>query len=91
VFAGTTTNGLQNAMARACKLAGVPHFSPHDLRHRRLTRWHHDRVPVRVMAEWAGHSRASTTLDVYSHVLDPGELPAGRLAELLDAALVMDP
>jgi integrase len=84
VFAGTTTSALQNAMARACKAAAIPQFSPHDLRHRRLTRWHDDRVPARVAAERAGHSRPSTTLYVYSHVLDPGEVPASRLAELLD-------
>ena len=85
VFPGCTTGALQNMMARACKNAGIPHFTPHDLRHRRLTRWHHDGVPARVLAERGGHSRPSTTLDVYSHVLDPGEVPAGQLEALLDA------
>jgi integrase len=36
VFAGFTGDGAKNAMARACKLAGITHFHPHDLRHRRI-------------------------------------------------------
>ncbi len=69
VFPGASNNALGNTMARACKLAGIPHYSPHDLRHRRLSLWHAQGVPARELAERAGHSRASMSLDVYSHVL----------------------
>ncbi len=58
-----------NAMARACRAAGVRHFHPHDLRHRRLSLWHHQGTPARELAARAGHARASMSLDVYSHVL----------------------
>jgi integrase len=34
VFPGFTPNGAKAAMRRACKGAGIPYFSPHDLRHR---------------------------------------------------------
>ena len=57
VFPGFTTSALQAAMSRACKHAGIPHFSPHDLRHRRLTIWHHEGIPARVLAERAGQAR----------------------------------
>jgi integrase len=79
VFPGFTPDAAKNAMARACKDAGIPHFHPHDLRHRRITIWHHDGVPARVLAERAGHSRPSMSLDVYSHALPPGEAAAGEL------------
>jgi integrase len=83
VFAGFTDAGARQAMTSACRLAGIPSFSPHDLRHRRLTRWHHDGVPAKVLADRAGHAKASMSLDTYSHVLDPGEVAAGELERLL--------
>jgi integrase len=69
VFPGSTADALKNAMGRACKLAKIPHFHPHDLRHRRLSLWHGQGVPAKELAGRAGHSTASMTLDVYSHVL----------------------
>jgi integrase len=70
VFPGFTADAAKNAMARACKAAGVTHFHPHDLRHRRISLWHiNDGIPAKELAARAGHSRASMSLDVYSHVL----------------------
>jgi integrase len=83
VFGGFTEAGARQAMASACRLAGIPSFSPHDLRHRRLTIWHHDGVPAKVLADRAGHAKASMSLDTYSHVLDPGEVADGELERLL--------
>ena len=37
VFEGVTADRLRTAVARACTAAGVPAFSPHDLRHRRIS------------------------------------------------------
>jgi integrase len=84
VFHGFTADAAKNAMARACKAAGVPHFHPHDLRHRRISLWHHQGIPARQLAERAGHSRPSMSLDVYSHVLiDETEVtPAELLARV---------
>ena len=64
--------------------AKVPHYSPHDLRHRRVTIWHQSGVPARELAERAGHARASMSLDVYSHVLPPDEVAAERLQTLIE-------
>ena len=52
----------------------VPHYHPHDLRHRRITIWHQSGVPARELAERAGHSRPSMSLDVYSHVMPADEV-----------------
>jgi len=84
LFPGIERMALRNAMANACKLAGIPSFSPHDLRHRRLSLWHGQGVPAAELAARAGHSRASMTLDVYSHVMSVEEAEAGRLAGLME-------
>jgi integrase len=84
VFSGFTIPALQGAMSRACKHAGIPSFSPIDLRHRCLTIWHHEGVPARVVSDRAGHSKTSMTHDVYTHVLDPGRVPDEELQTLLD-------
>jgi integrase len=44
----------------------------------RLTIWHQAGVPARELAERAGHSRPSMTLDVYSHVMPPDEVAPER-------------
>ena len=72
-------------MERACRAAGIVHYSPHDLRHRRISIWHGQGVPVANIAARVGHSRASMTLDVYSHVMPLDELPVDRYLALLAA------
>jgi integrase len=69
VFQGLTGDSLGNAMERACKAAGIPHFSPHDLRHRYASLKLREGVPVTDLAAQLGHSKKSMTLDTYSHVL----------------------
>ena len=76
VFARVTEDGLRNAMLRACRDAGIAVYSPHDLRHRRITLWHHAGVPTKEIQERVGHARASVTLDVYAHVMPVAEVPA---------------
>jgi integrase len=73
------------AMTRACRNAKVPHYHPHDLRHRRITMWHQSGVPARELAERAGHARPSMSLDVYSHVMPPDEVSVKRFLALIDA------
>jgi integrase len=79
VFQGFSPDVAKNVMARACVAAGVPHFHPHDLRHRRLSLWHGQGVPPKELATRAGHSRASMTLDVYSHVMPLDECAESSL------------
>ena len=69
VFPGFTPDVAKNVMARACKTAGIPHFHPHDLRHRYASVQIDRGVPVTKVAGQLGHSRKSLTLDIYSHVL----------------------
>jgi integrase len=86
VFGGISEHSAYNAMTRACRNAKVPHYSPHSLRHRRITIWHQSGVPARELAERAGHARASMSLDVYSHVMPPDEVPSEGFHALLREA-----
>ena len=80
VFHGVSrTEAVHAAMKRACKAAGIPHYHPHDLRHRRLTLWHGQGVPARELATRAGHSKPSMTLDVYTSVTPVDEAPFEQL------------
>jgi integrase len=69
VFPGQTPAALGNLMRRACVAAGIPLYSPHDLRHRYSSVKMREGVPVTETSAQLGHSRTSMTLDVYSHVL----------------------
>jgi integrase len=66
VFAGFGADRFRTALARACKAAAVPVFSPHDLRHRRASLWHLGGVPVVEAAAWLGHS-PTEHLKTYAH------------------------
>jgi integrase len=85
VFQGITEASAYQAMLRACQSAGTGHFHPHDLRHRRITLWHQSGVPARELAERAGHSKPSMSLDVYSHVMPADEVSADKLEALIPA------
>lgn len=68
IFEGTDQS-VRLAIGRACKFARIPHFSPHDFRHRWISlrfeaRWSDTRI-----AEGAGQGMKSVTREVYAHVL----------------------
>jgi integrase len=69
VFPGFTPAAARSAMRKACKSAGVPHFHPHDLRHRYASVKLREGVPLTDLAAQLGHAKKSLTLDTYSHVL----------------------
>lgn len=86
LFPGITTQGLRGAMATACRLGGIPHYHPHDLRHRRASLWHLQGIPDAVLAERMGHERASFSKDVYVHVMPVEEIPGERLEAIVAEA-----
>jgi integrase len=59
----------------------VPTFSPHDLRHRRISLLHLGGVPWARIGEHVGQRNLAATANTYSHVLaDEAELDyAGML------------
>jgi integrase len=69
LFTIGSTDRLRMAIARACRDAGVPVFSPHDLRHRRISLLHHQGVSWAEIGGRVGQRNISTTADTYTHVL----------------------
>jgi integrase len=75
VFEHVTGDRLRTALTRACTAAGVPAFSPHDLRHRRVSLMHLAGVPWARIGEQVGHDDLMTTARTYTHVVaDEAEL-----------------
>lgn len=85
LFPGLKEGTMRDAMARACRSAKIPSYSPHDLRHRRGSLWHASGMPARELAERMGHSKASMSLDVYTHVMPPDEARQERILALIAA------
>lgn len=80
VFQGFGGDRFRTAITRACIAAGVPAFSPHDLRHRRISLLHLGGVPWVRIGEHVGQRNLAVTANTYSHVLtDEAELEYERL------------
>jgi integrase len=69
VFQDFGGDRFRTALARACTAAGVPHFSPHDLRHRRVSLLHLGGMPWARIGELVGHDDLVTTARTYTHVV----------------------
>lgn len=80
VFLGVTADRLRTAITRACIAAGVPTFSPHDLRHRRISLLHLGGVPWARIGEHMGQRNLAVTANTYTHVLvDEAEIDYAEL------------
>jgi len=73
LFPGVSSDRLRTAIARACRASGVPVFSPHDLRHRRISLLHRQGRSWAEIAGFVGQWRLSITADTYSHVMSDGQ------------------
>jgi integrase len=75
---------LRNWLKKILKEAGLPSIRFHDLRHSAATLLMEMGVHVKVVKELLGHSNASMTLNVYSHVLPSLQQDAmQKLSDLL--------
>ncbi len=84
VFQGVTADRLRTTIGRACTAAGIPSFSPHDLRHRRISLRHLQGDPWARIGEDVGQRNLAVTANTYTHVLsDETEL---NYAVLMPAA-----
>jgi integrase len=80
VFEGFGGDKFRSAVTRACTAAGIPAFSPHDLRHRRISLLHLGGVPWARIGEHVGQRSLAVTADIYTHVLaDEMELDYANL------------
>jgi integrase len=89
IFADPTGRPIDiRAMARRhfnriLQRAGIPHMRLYDLRHSAATLLLSAGVHVKVASEMLGHSTATLTLDVYSHVLEGMQAEAAATMERL--------
>jgi integrase len=72
LFAGSGADALRTAIAKACEAAAVPPFSPHDLRHRRLSLLHRQGPSWPDIGALVGQRSLRVTADTYTHVLLDG-------------------
>ena len=80
LFAGSGADALRTAMAKGCRALAIPLFSPHDLRHRRISLLHLRGVPWARIGEQVGQRNLAVTANTYTHVmLDETELDYGNL------------
>jgi integrase len=80
LFAGSGADAIRTSIAKACKAAGIPLFSPHDLRHRRISLMHLRGIPWARIAEFVGQRDLTVTANTYTHVmLEEGELDYSAL------------
>jgi integrase len=79
LFPGATANRLRTAIGRACRAAAVPVFSPHSLRHRRISLLHRQGRSWAEIGRFVGQRRLSVTADTYTHVLVDAELDYAEL------------
>jgi integrase len=78
IFPGLTQARLRTDIARACRATGTPLWSPHDLRHRRLSLWHLEGVPFAEAARRVGQRKLSVTADTFSHVVLARAVASGQ-------------
>jgi integrase len=80
LFADSGADALRTAIAKACKAEGIALWSPHDLRHRRISLLHLRGVPWVRIAKFVGQRDLTVTANVYSHVMaDEAELDYAAL------------
>ena len=79
-FGDAMADRTRRAIGRACKAAGVPHFSPHGLRHRRISLLQRQDLGRAEIGEAVGQRSWIVTADTYSHALvDPREIDRAGL------------
>jgi integrase len=85
LFAGSGADALRTSIAKACKAAAIPLWSPHDLRHRRISLLHLRGVPWARIGEFVGQRDLTVTANTYTHVLaDETELDYDKLLNRAD-------
>jgi integrase len=69
LFGDAGADALRTSIAKACRAAGIPVFSPHDLRQRRISLLHLRGMPWARIGEFVGQRNLAVTANTYTHVL----------------------
>jgi integrase len=76
-----TPNRLKDTLDRLCVRADVPRLTVHQLRHQCASLLFAAGADVKQVQHFLGHSRASVTLDVYTHLLGGADWDMARRLE----------
>jgi integrase len=76
-------SNLRKDFLRILFEAGLPMMRFHDLRHTAASLMFNHGIPVIVVSRRLGHAKASTTLDIYGHLLTEMQDKAARLMDEL--------
>lgn len=80
IFDPSGADALRTSIAKSCRAAGIPLWSPHDLRHRRISLLHLRGMPWARIGEFVGQRDLSVTADTYTHaMIDETELDYAEL------------
>jgi integrase len=83
LFAASGADAIRTSIAKACRAAGIPVWSPHDLRHRRISLLHRQGRTWAEIGAFVGQRSLKVTSDTYTHVLIDGrELEYEALLDL---------
>ena len=72
---------LERVLQPAAERAGLGRVTWHQFRHIHSSLLNDLRVPVKIAQEQLGHASISTTLNIYTHVVDASRRAAIELAE----------
>jgi integrase len=72
LFAASGADAIRTSIAKACRAAGIPLWSPHDLRHRRISLLHRQGRTWAEIGALVGQRSLKVTSDTYTHVLIDG-------------------
>ena len=72
LFASSGADSIRTSIAKACRAAGIPLWSPHDLRHRRISLLHRQGRTWAEIGALVGQRSLKVTSDTYTHVLIDG-------------------
>ena len=77
LFPRTTTQWLDYVLNKG----GIRHIGCHSLRHTFITTLLREKVPVKVVAKFAGHANPNVTLSTYAHFLDEDNDEASQVMD----------
>ncbi len=72
LFASSSADAIRTSIAKACRAVGIPLWSPHDLRHRRISLLHRQGRTWAEIGALVGQRSLKVTSDTYTHVLVDG-------------------
>lgn len=77
-------NSFNVWLKKFCQEKNLPHITPHSLRHLSATILINGNIPLKNLSARLGHSKTSTTIDIYAHFLkSTDKLAAEKMEDIL--------